>query len=310
MAQPKIAHRESPALRDAACLDSFTQNLRARNCSPKTVSAYSDDLRIFRTDAGKDLIEVESADVYRVVERWQAQDVAPATVQRRACAVRGFYDHLYTVGLISVRPTAQLRVPKPWRQIAAPAVEELELAILAIRGESPFDLRDRAILLLLRDSAIRANAIATSELGNVDWQLGRIMLRSDKFGKDHWVPLSKRSIAALTLYVNKGRPRFLQGRNLPYLFVGYGDRPLTRQRIWQIAVKWTMKALGQRHSPHAWRQTAVTEGAEKGMELFDLMQMVGHLNPETTQRYILHSTSKLREVFNRTHPRSRKGKAQ
>lgn len=295
--------------RDTACLDTFTQDLKARACDPKTIDAYAADLKIFRADSGKELIEVEASDIYGVIEQWQEQKVSATTVRRRASSLRQFYNSLYSLGLISVRPTANLRVPKPWKRIAAPAVEELELAILAIGKISPFDLRDRAVLFLLRDSGIRAEAIAKCEVGNVDWQLGRIMLRDDKYGKDHWVPLSGRSIAALRLYIKKARPHFLCGRDLPYLFASLrGKGPLTRQRIWQIADKWTTTALGCRHSPHAWRRAVLTEGAEKGMEVFDLMQMGGHLDPTTTQRYIIHSDGKLREIFNRTHPRA--GKAE
>jgi integrase/recombinase XerD len=183
---------------------------------------------------------IKEADVYGVVEAWQSQGVEAATVQRRAAALRQFYDLLYRVGLISIRPTANLRVPKPWRRVNVHAAEDLERVILAIGTESPFDLRDRAMLLLLRDSAIRANAIARAALANVDWQGGRLMLRGDKYGKDHWVPLSKRFLVALRVYTDTARPYFLCGRDLPYIFVSLrGDRPLTRQRVWQIADGWT-----------------------------------------------------------------------
>ncbi len=299
--------------RDDACLGSFVEDLRARELNAKTIESYQSDIKIFQNDVGKELLEVESGDVYRVVACWQSQNVAPATLQRRAAALRQFYNLLYLIGLISIRPTAELRVPKPWRRVGVHPAKDLEQVTLAIGTgtQSPFDIRDRAILLLLRDSGIRANAIAQSELANVDWKLGRIMLRNDKYGKDHWVPLSERSTAALRLYVDTTRPYFLRGRTLPYIFVSLqSDGPLTRQRVGQIADRWAMKVLGVRCGPHAWRRTTLTEAAENGMELFDLMQMAGHQNPETTQRYIMHSTGKLREVFYSSHPRAGKGKPQ
>lgn len=136
------------------------------------------------------------------------------------------------------------------------------------------------------------------------------MLRGDKYGKDHWVPLSERFIVALRVYVDTARPYFLRGRDLPYIFVSLSDdRPLTRQRVWQIADGWTLKVLGVRCSPHGWRRATLTEGADNGMELFDLMQMAGHQDPETTQRYIQHSVGKLREAFYRSHPRAGKERA-
>jgi len=294
----------APDPRDEACMECFIHDLRARASDPKTIDAYASDVNIFREAVTKNLIDIEAEDIYRVIAQWQAQNVSVATVQRRAAALRQFYNLLYTVGLISIRPTALLRVPKPWKRIQAAPNEDLELVILSIGKESPFDLRDRAVLLLLRDTGIRANAIATSELANVDWKRGRIMLRDDKYGKDHWVPLSKRSLEALHQYVQTSRPHFLRGRNIPNLFASPKSLgPITRQRIWQIADKWSMKVLGRRQSPHDWRRAVLTEGAEKGMELFDLMQMAGHVDPTTTQRYLQHSTAKLREVFYRTHPR-------
>ena len=293
--------------RDEACLASFVDDLRARGCNAKTIDAYHSDMQIFRGDVGMELLEVKEADVFRTVEAWQSRRAGVATVQRRAAVLRQFYDVLYRVGVISVRPTANLRVPKPWRRVNVHPAEDLERVILAIGTQSPFDVRDRAMLLLLKDSGIRANAIANAELANLDWKQGRLMLRADKYAKDHWTPLSKRSLVALRVYATTARHYFLRGRNLPYIFISLqGDRPLTRQRVWQIADRWAMKVLGVRCSPHAWRRALLTEGADNGMELFDLMQLAGHQDPETTQRYIRHSVSKLREVFDQTHPRARK----
>lgn len=297
-------------LHGEACLEFFLKQSRADGLSEKTIDFYQSDIRIFRRDVGKDLLEVEASDVYRVVEAWQAQHAKEATVRRRAAALRQFYNLLYMGGLISVRPTANLRVPKPWTRVRTPTAEDLELVIAAVGIVNPFDVRNRAVLLLLRDSGIRANAVARAELANVDWEQGRIMLRNDKQGKDHWVPLSERSVAALRLYVDTTRPYFLRGRNLPYLFVSNrGDQPLSRQRIWQIADHWTRKALGVPYSPHSWRRAVLTEGAEKDMDVFDLMNMAGHSDPNTTQKYLQHSITKLREIFYRSHPRAGKEKA-
>lgn len=291
---------------DDACIAAFVDALRARECDPKTIACYQSALTIFRLDVAKDLLDVGANDVFRVVELWQRQNLAPATVRRRASGLRQFYNIMFLEGLISVRPTADLRVPKPWRRAKVQPAIDLERVISAVGIESPLDVRDRALLLLLRDSGIRASAVARCELVNVDWKLGRLMLRKDKYAKDHFVPLSKRSLTALRQYVDTARPYFLHGRELPYIFPALRkDTPLTRQRVWQVADKWSVKVLGVRCSPHSWRRTMITEGAENGMEVFDLMQLAGHDNPRTTQQYINHSTEKLRDIFYRSHPRAK-----
>jgi integrase/recombinase XerD len=294
--------------RDAACMDTFIKELQARECDEKTIQLYQSDINIFRTDVAKDLLDVAAEDVYRVIEGWQAQNLSAATLQRRASSLRQFYNLLYNLGLISARPTASLRVPKPWKRVKVHPAEDLELVISAIGVESPFDIRDRAVLLLLRDSGIRATAIAKCEVANIDWKLSRMMLRDDKYAKDHWVPLSKRCLAAITLYLEKSRPYFLHGRELPFMFPSARSlTPLTRQRVWQIAERWSKEVLGVKVSPHAWRRALLTEGSEKGMEVFDLMQMAGHENPETTQHYLRHSNGKLRDIFYKAHPLAGKG---
>jgi integrase/recombinase XerD len=294
--------------RDAACMDAFVKELQARECDKFTIRLYESDINTFRADVAKDLLDVEAEDVYKVIEQWQAQKLSAATIQRRASALRQLYNLLCNIGLISKRPTATLRVPKAWKRVAVHPAEDLELIISAIGVESPFDIRDRLVLLILRDSGIRAEAVARCEVANIDTKLGRIMLRDDKHRKDHWVPLSRRCLTAITRYLAKAHPYFLQGRELPFMFPSdRSDKPITRQRVWQIADRWSKEVLGVKVSPHAWRRALLTEGAEKGMELFDLMQMAGHESPETTQRYLRHSNGKLREVFYKTHPLAGKG---
>lgn len=290
------------------CLQFFVEQLKARRLNPKTIAFYEADLKLFREAVAKDLLEVERADIYRVFEAWKALRASDATISRRAAALRQFYDLIFAAGLISVRPTANLRLPKAWVRVQrVAAAEDLERVIAAIGARTPFDLRDRAILLLLRDTGPRANAIAHLELRDVDWQQERLFLRHDKFSKQHYVPLSKRTLEAVRDYVQKGRAYFLHGRDMPFLFLwSKGDGPITRQCIQQITNGWTKRVLGKCYSPHCWRRTLLTEGAEKHMDVYDLMIVAGHSSPDTTNRYIHHTIAEQKRVFYETHPRARK----
>lgn len=294
--------------RAEGCLQFFVEQLKARRLEAKTIAGYQTDLKLFRQTVAKDLLEVERADIYRVLEAWKVLGASDATISRRAAALRQFYDLIFAGGLISLRLTANLRLPKAWVRVQrVPPAEDLERVIAAVGTRTPFDLRERAILLLLRDTGPRANAIAQLELRDVDWQQGQLFLRNDKFGKQHNVPLSKRTQEAFRDYVEKGRPHFLHGRDLPYLFVwSKSVLPMTRQRIWQICHKWTKQVLGKSYGPHCWRRTLLTEGAGKNMDVFDLMVLAGHSSPDTTNRYIHHSIEEQKRVFYETHPRARK----
>jgi integrase/recombinase XerD len=311
---PKTASLTGGQENCAAWLSAFTDYLRARSLDKKTISAYVQDMNKFQREVAKDLTAVTREDLRRVLKDWQEGGVADSTIRQRVAALRSFYDFLFVAGYVKRRPTGNLQVPKGWEKVPqAPASEDLERTIAAIGRDDPFHLRDRAILLLLRDGGPRASATTHANLDDVDWQSGRLMIRHDKFGKEHQLPLSTRTLQAIRDYVDNARPYFLRDRQLPHLFLGYSRRnaanpngPMTRQQLCYIAKGWTKKVLGVGISPHKWRAACLTEGAQKGMDDFDLMNLAGHASPEITQRYIRHQIGHLKDSYYSTHPRAGK----
>jgi len=296
----------------AAWISAFTDHLQARSLDRKTISAYVQDMEKFQRKVAKDLATVTREDLRGALKEWQEGGASTATIQRCGASLRCFYNFLFVAGYVKTRPTRNLQLPKGWEKVPqAPAAEDLERTISTIGREDPFHLRDRAILLLLRDSGPRATASIRADLDDVDWQLGRLMIRHDKFGKEHQLPLSARTLEAIREYIDNARPYFLRDRKLPYLFLAYSrtdnsDEHMTRQQFCNITTGWTKKVLGVGISPHKWRAACLTEGAEKGMDDFDLMNLAGHSSPEITQRYIRHQIGHLKDWYYSTHPRAGK----
>jgi len=299
---------------NAAWLSAFTDYSRARSLKDSTISSYVQDMNKFQRAVAKDLAVVTREDLRGVVSEWQQEGVSEATIRRCGASLRSFYGFMFMAGYVKTRPTANLQLPKGWEKVPrAPASDDLERTIAAIGRDDPFHLRDRAILLLLRDVGPRATAVTYIHVDDVDWQLRRLMIRHDKFGKEHQLPLSARTLEAIREYVDNARSYFLRDRESPYLFLGYSRNrsaapsgPMTRQHLFNIASKWTKKVLGIGISPHKWRAACATEGAEKGMDDFDLMNLLGHTSPEITQRYIRHQLGHLRDSYYSTHPRAGK----
>ncbi len=319
MAQPYALTKQPLRPGSAAYLEAFAQEQRDRGLDEKTISASATDLRLFYETVRKDLARVTRQDVRRALRRYQKAGFADKTIQRRAATLRSFYDFLFAMGLIESRPTANLQLPKGWERVPrAPSAEDLDRTIAAVGREAPLDLRDRAVLLLLRDSGLRETALSRICVSEIDWEHARITIREDKYGKQHVVPVSQRALEGLYDYVEKARPLFLKGRDVPYLFPGvimpylrgrkvrHGGDHLCRQQIFNIAKRWTYKVLGQAYSPHKWRAACFTEAAAKEMDNFDLMNLAGHNSPETTERYIRHETAHLKERYYATHPRAGK----
>jgi site-specific recombinase XerD len=295
----------------------FAQEQGERGLNEKTISAQATDLRLFHETVHKDLAQVTRRNLRRVLLRYQQAGFANATIQRRAATLRSFYDFLFAVGLIKSRPTLNLALPKGWELVPrAPAADDLELVIAAVGREAPLDLRDRAVLLLLRDSGLRATALTHICIADIDWENARVIILHDKYGKQRRTPMTHRTVEALREYIEQARPLFLKEREIPYLFPGVnipylrgrkvrrGGDHLTRQQIFHIAKRWTKQVLGTVYSPHKWRAGCFTEAAAGEMDNFDLMNLAGHSDPETTERYIRHEIGHLKERYYAMHPRA------
>jgi site-specific recombinase XerD len=298
----------------AAWLAAFKDYLQARSLDPKTISNYVQDMQKFQKRVGKDLASVTRDELQAVQTQWQREGACDSTLRRCMAAFRNFYDFLIAGRYIKARPTANVRAPRGWVRVPrAPAANDLEQVIEAIGHDDPFHIRDRAILLLFRDTGPRANAVAHLLLSDVDIAGRCLTIRKDKFGKQHQAPLSKRTAQAIQEYINTARPCFLRDRISPYLFLGYhrkkamdANGPMTRQQLCNIAKGWSKKVLGVASSPHKWRAACFTECAEKEMDVFDLMNLAGHSSPEVTQGYIRHQLGHLKQAYRETHPRARK----
>lgn len=295
----------------------FAQEQRERGLNEKTISVSATDLRLFHETVRKDLAQVTRRNLRKALLQYQQAGFADSTIQRRAATLRSFYDFLFAVELIKSRPTINLRLPKGWeRAPRAPATDDLERVIAAVGREAPLDLRDRAVLLLLRDSGLRATALSHICVEDVDWENARVMIRHDKYGKQRRTPLSHRTVEALREYIEQARPLFLKRREIPYLFPGVnipylrgrkvrrGGDHLCRQQVFHIAKRWTKQVLGTAYSPHKWRAGCFTEAAAQEMDNFDLMNLAGHSSPETTERYIRHEIGHLKERYYAMHPRA------
>src|SRR5581483_4563102 len=132
-----MANKKNPIPNSAAYLQFVVEQLRSAGLKRPSINAYVADVKRFELDVGKDLLEVKADDVYRVVELWKT-DTSASSIQRRASSLRQFYNLLFMAGLISVRPTANLHVPKSRKRAYTPIPEDLERVIAAIGSTSPF----------------------------------------------------------------------------------------------------------------------------------------------------------------------------
>jgi site-specific recombinase XerD len=146
--------------------------------------------------------------------------------------------------------------------------------------------RDKAIVWLLKDGALRIHEALDLHLGDIHWAGRRVTVKSTKSRKTRIVPLTTDALALLGAYLRLERPKALAH---DYVFVCLGRRNFGqpfRYRAWvYICEQARRKAATPGVHAHAFRHTAATNLAEGGMPLDSLRQLLGHRHMDTTLIY-------------------------
>ena len=277
-----------------------------RGLSRNTLDAYRSDLQQFGAHlarAGGDALSAGPDELAAFVAALAGGDgerppVAPATLQRKVACLRSFYRHLRRAELIEQDPTAQLRAPRQDRKLPQVLTrEEVAKLLEQPSGDSPAELRDRALLETMYACGLRASEATALEVSDVDLGAGILRARG-KGSKERLVPIGSTAGRALAAYLRRGRPELAGDRLEPRLFLNHRGSGLTRQGLYKIVQRHARGAgLASKMSPHTLRHTFATHLLAGGCDLRSLQEMLGHADIATTQLYTHLSADRLRDAL-------------
>ena len=285
-----------------------------RGLSRNTLDAYQSDLTQlgrFLARRGTSPLDVYHGDLAAFLSELADGDedrtpVSPATLQRKAACLRSFYRHLRREGLIEHDPTTDLRGPPKTKRLPKVLSREQVTELLAQpKGAGPLALRDRALLELMYACGLRISEAIGLELSDVDLEEGMLRARG-KGSKERIVPVGRRAVAALQLYLARGRPVLVGVQVQGRLIVNHRGGSLTRQGLYKIIQSHARAAaLAEQMTPHTLRHTFATHLLAGGCDLRSLQEMLGHADLATTQVYTHLSAERLKDVYFRAHPRAK-----
>ena len=283
-----------------------------RGLSRNTLEAYRSDLLQFGRflDArGESAITASSADVSDFLSDLAQGNGKPpastATIHRKAACLRSFYRHLRREGVRDSDPTAALSAPRRGRKLPHVLTrDEVNRLLVELQGSEPTALRDSALLETMYACGLRASETIGLQRSDVD--LEECVLRArGKGSKERIVPIGRKAVEALRIYLERGRPRLVGGRVEPHVFVNFRGGQLTRQGLYKIVRRHAARAgLADRMSPHTLRHTFATHLLSGGCDLRSVQEMLGHADVSTTQLYTHLSSQRLKDVYFKAHPRA------
>jgi integrase/recombinase XerD len=259
--------------------------------SPRTIEAYGRDLlrlHEYLTLHGSASPTAIDARLLRgFIHHLVDLGLAPASVSRMVSAVRGFYRFLVGESYMAHDPSEQLETPKKWRtlpDILTP--DEVDRIIGSISLDERLAFRDRALFEVAYGAGLRVSEWITLGIGDI-YMDERIVRVIGKGNKERLVPVGRRALAAVAIYLRELRPSLVHGAPTSTLFVNARGGTLSRMGAWKLLRKYVDAAGITTHvSPHTLRHTTAMHLLQSGVPFNVIALWLGHESTNTTHRYV------------------------
>ncbi len=276
-----------------------------------TQLAYMRDLRLLmkslQLKADEELLQVSRQQLIAYLVRLKQEGSAASTVARKLASIKAFYRFLTAERYIRRNPAEVLEAAS--RGLHLPkvlSVQEVERLLDEPNLGTLDGYRDKTMLELLYATGMRVSELVNVPVKNVDMKMQYVIVMG-KGSKERMLPLGRTALHYLEHYLSVVRPQLLHGKPdaAAELFVTGWGGPMTRERFYEIIVAYGKSAgISKRVTPHMLRHSFATHLLNNGTDLRIVQELLGHADISTTQIYTHLDVERLREVYDKTHPRA------
>lgn len=248
----------------------------------------------------KDITAQDLADYVKFLED---SKFAAATVSRNIASLKAFYHYMVQEGMVAEDISDKLKAPKIEKKVPEIMTPDEVVRLLEQpSGDSPKEIRDKAMLELLYATGIRVTELITLNLSDVNMQMNFILCRDRN--KERIIPFGAAAKNALARYLDGTREEMLENKKSEVLFANCSGQPMSRQGFWKLIKHYAKKADIQADiTPHTLRHSFAAHLVENGADLRSVQEMLGHSDISTTQIYANLNHNHIREVYAKAHPR-------
>lgn len=266
-------------------IDGFLLSCNARHLSPATISDYTRTLKRFHTFIGNPNVkDVSPGDIsaFLASQPWKTK-----TIYNYHIGLSSLWTWLVREEFVERHIVRVVQRPKPQEVVVEP-FNNTEVRALLSTAHGYLEERDRAIILILLDTGIRASELVSIQRDDIDLANRRIKVLG-KGNKERFVPISPKTASAIFKYLVTCDDR-------PFKF----NRSHLAHHIEEMGKKAGVKAY-----PHRFRHTFATEFLRAGGDPFTLQTILGHSTMEMVRRYITLAQVDIEAVHDRASPVTR-----
>ena len=289
-------------------IDAFFDYLHnVKKTSGNTEMSYMRDLRkldAYMSEKGKSEASlITEDDLKEYIEELTGQGFKPATISRSIASIKAWFHFMYREGLVNKDVSVNLRAPKVDKKIPEiMTMEEINRLLDQPGGDSPKEIRDKAMLELMYATGIRVTELISLKLSDINLNLCYIVCKDAH--KERMIPFGNTAREAVERYIMESRDAMLQGNASDNIYVNCTGDEMSRQGFWKIIKFYAGKAgISADITPHTLRHSFAAHLVENGADLKSVQEMLGHSDISTTQMYAHLNNNRLRNVYAKSHPR-------
>lgn len=285
-----------------------------RGASNHTLRAYATDLADLVRHLEERGVTHPSAVTSRSLRSWLAdldgRGLARSSIQRKLSAVRTFFGSLVDAGELPEHPATGLRRARTARRLpGALSEDEVSQLLDAPDPTTALGRRNRALLEVMYSAGTRAAETVGMDHADLDLRRGLARVRG-KGRKERLAPLGSHALRALEVYLGDPERPVPRPGATHAIFLNKDGGRLTTRSLGRVVERAVLDAgLSRRATPHTLRHSFATHLLDRGADLRSVQDLLGHAHLVTTQIYTHVSVERLREVYERAHPRAEPGEA-
>ncbi|MFC2140223.1 site-specific tyrosine recombinase/integron integrase [Candidatus Auribacterota bacterium] len=286
-------------------LDFLTFLKIEKNASIFTVDSYQRDIKQFLSFIEEKKIELLNTDhllIRTYLARLKEKQSAITTISRKISALRSFFKFLVREGKLKNNPFSLINISRRTRPLPKfLEIEEVTALVEAPDVSKLSGLRDRAILEILYGSGLRVRELTELNISEIDF-ISETLRVKGKGKKIRIAPMGRIAANILRKYVDQSHSMRKERETKPLFLNKYAKR-LSARSVERIVLKY-QKTCKQKVSPHTLRHSFATHLLNRGADLRSVQELLGHKNLSTTQIYTHLTQARLKEVYEKAHPRA------
>ena len=241
------------------------------------------------------------------IRSWLAElkegGLSSKSINRKISTLRSFFKYQMKTGSLEQTPMTTVTAPRVNKRLPV-FVEQNDMALLFEHVAFSDDWQgrtERLVLELFYHTGMRLSGLINLKESQLDAAQSQVKVLG-KGNKERILPVSAELMRTLKDYV-QDKP--IKESGIQQVFVTEKGKPLQPRSVYAFVKKHLAQVTTiQKKSPHVLRHSFATHLMNNGAELNAVKELLGHSSLAATQIYTHNTIEKLKEVFQKAHPKA------